>query len=102
MSGPRTVISFDSSLDVAPVATPSPTASVAPALGRHFAVPISFARSAAGHVHPDVFQTKADDRYCSIPKWLMRDTGCIRIQAVISRTFELVIRNRRQIQICKT
>jgi len=35
-------------------------------------------------------------------KWLMRDTGCIRIQAVISRTFELVIRNRRQIQIRKT
>jgi hypothetical protein len=27
-------------------------------------------------------------------KWLMRDAGCTRIQAGISRTFELAIRNR--------
>jgi len=29
-----------------------------------------------------------------IVPWLMRDTGCTRAQAGISRTFELVIRNR--------
>src|SRR5258705_10087638 len=72
ISGPRngTVISFDSSLDVAPVATPKPRRpQFAPRAGAVTLLCLSHLPvRLLGMCNPDVFQTKADDRYCSIPK----------------------------------